>query len=521
MEALVSTPLPSPFEMAAWDRAAIAAGTPSLELMERAGRGVAAQVVALRARENRSGEVLILCGAGNNGGDGLVVARVLRAAGVPSRVVVAGAERYSDDFCTNALRLIEAGERIGVLDSTAAAARWGGNAVSLDEMEDLFTGVGIVVDALLGTGQREAPSGAVKTLVEMVGRRRTFFRVIAVDIPTGVNAANGAVYSPAITADITVAIQCIKRGLMQYPARERCGEIVPLDIGIEAAPLSEFALCGDDAALLPRREAAAHKGHFGHVTVIGGSASMPGAPILSASAALRMGAGWVSLGRPIDGDSPPEIMLVPLEKKRGQFEESDAHSVLEALKKSAAVVLGPGLGTSASTAAFLRVILCDERSLAPLLVIDADALNSLSTIPAIGDQLARRRVVITPHPGEAARLLGRTSEEIQADRFGAAVELHRRFNATVVLKGAGTIVYGAGRGFVCPFGTPYLATPGSGDVLAGMIAALGAQERSAVEAAYRAVVIHARSGEAAHRCRGGYLIASDIIDAFGEVVRFR
>lgn len=489
--------------------------------MERAGRGIAERLVALGERSPGSGEVVVLCGPGNNGGDGLVVARLLHARGIPVRAVVGEAARYSDDFVTNAHLLIDAGGRVGVFGPAGAPAAWGGTPVSESEVQGAIAAASILVDALLGTGQQAAPSGAIGALVKMASHAPSGCAAVAIDLPTGVNGESGAVYSPSIRADHTCAIQYIKRGLMQYPARERCGEISVVDIGIRPSSPPQFFLLGDEAAVLPGRKVAAHKGDFGHVTVVGGSSSMPGAPMLVATAALRMGAGWVSLARPGGAVAIPEVMVVSGVGNGGSFEERDAPLVIEAIRRSRAVVIGPGMGRSQGIDLFLRAVLSEKSPNSRCLVVDADALHSIAGHPEIHREFVGRHVVLTPHPGEAARLLGWTSDEVQADRFRAVVELSLRYNATVVLKGAGTLVCGDGRGYVCPFGTPYLATPGSGDVLAGMIGALGAQGFDPIEAACRGVVIHARSGEVAHRHRGGYLIASDIIEAFGAVIRFR
>jgi len=398
---------------------------------------------------------------------------------------------------------------------------WGGVPIDRAECERVVASSDTIVDALLGTGQREAPSGEIRALVEIVEQSATRGKVISVDIPTGVDGDRGGVFSPGIRADLTVAIQFLKRGLTQFPARERCGDVVAVDIGIKSSTKAAFSLLSEECVVLPRRGASAHKGDFGHVTVVGGSRSMPGAPVLTATAALRMGAGWVSLARPVEGVCIPEVMIAPVGSSSGSFNESHAPAVLQAIQKSSAVVLGPGLGTDHGASSFLKSFFSDQRSIGPFTVVDADALNCIAGSPGIATEFARRRVVLTPHPGEAGRLLGCTSAEVQSDRFAAAQELSERYRAVIVLKGAGSIICDGRQGYVCPFGTPYLAAPGSGDVLGGIIGTLGGQGLSPVEAACRGVVIHARAGETAHRERGGYLLASDLIEAFGKVIRFQ
>jgi NAD(P)H-hydrate epimerase len=248
---------------------------------------------------------------------------------------------------------------------------------------------------------------------------------------------------------------------------------------------------------------------------------MPGAPVLAASAGLRLGAGWVSLADAGEPSFIPELLRVCRgEGGRGAFGRGDIPAVVSVVKRADGVVVGPGIGTAEETGDFLKAILAAASAAEIPTVIDADGLTLVGERIETTNIIAGKPVVLTPHPGEAARLLGVTSSEVQSDRFHAAREMANRFGCTVVLKGAGTVVYGEGRGFVCPFGTPYLAAPGSGDVLAGFIGALLAQGYPPLEAACRGTVIHARAGEMAHRQRGGYLIASDIFHAVGTTVRF-
>jgi NAD(P)H-hydrate epimerase len=230
----------------------------------------------------------------------------------------------------------------------------------------------------------------------------------------------------------------------------------------------------------------------------------------------------VSLARPVNESVEPELMRVPLVSDiAGDFQEHHLAGVVAALGRADAVVLGPGLGQGVGVQRFFKPLLGELVTRKIPTVLDADALNLLSEDRESLKMLGGRAVIVTPHPGEAGRLLERDSAMIQCDRFGAARELSNELGCVVVLKGAGTIVYGDSHGFVCPFGTPYLAIPGSGDVLSGFIGALIAQGASSIEAGCRGVVIHALAGENAHRARGGFLLASDVITAVGKTVRFR
>jgi hydroxyethylthiazole kinase-like uncharacterized protein yjeF len=521
LEPLELAPLPSPREMSEWDRRTIAAGTSSLELMERAGRGVVDRLTTTRSIPLTS-SIVVLVGPGNNGGDGLVVARLLRERGASVAVIMAGAGRYSDDFVTNGKKFVAMGESILILSQDGAAPPFPVNSVSAAEVGERVAAAAVIVDALLGTGQRAAPQGALAALIESLGRRSAEAFVLSVDIPSGVDGDSGSVYAPAVRADLTVAIQCVKRGLTQFPARDLCGSIETIDIGITPDSSCEFTLLGERCAVLPRRRGDAHKGDFGHVLVVGGSAAMPGAPVLAGRAALRLGAGWVSLVQPVLYPLEPELMRVPIhEYKDGQLHAQDLPALAPALKRASALVVGPGLGTGRGVAELLVGIVEAVAQAEIPTVLDADGLNIVASDQSRFSQANSGRFILTPHPGEAGRLLGCNSSDVQGDRFGAARELSTRFGCVVVLKGAGTIVYGGGRGYVCPFGTPYLGIPGSGDVLAGFIGALLAQGYSPIDAACRAVVIHALTGTHIHEVRGGYLVASDIIDGVGRTVSFK
>ena len=510
--------LPSSDEMGDLDRETIEAGMPGLQLMERAG-----VAIAQRAREAWpvARKVLMLCGPGNNGGDGLVIASYLREQGLEVSVVIASAGRYSAECLAQLSRVHD----VRVFGGASPRVRIHGAGllpITSPELRELVVTSDLVFDALLGTGQRDAPRGPIDEMVQVVravqnGGAQS--RVIAVDIPTGINGDTGAVHGCHIVADLTIAIQCIKRGLLQFPARAACGRIVAVDIGIAGNTAVEYSLVAAEnlPSMLPR-PADVHKGMLGRVLVIGGSLAMPGAPMLSALAALRCGAGIVSrCVRKGWASIPPlpEAMFEVLSGDSPVYDVRDAAAVAEMACKYDVCVIGPGLGTDPATAEFLVQLFNYLRARSARVIVDADALNLLA---ASAITLKGLSAIVTPHPGEAARLLGISNAEVQRDRFTACRQIARQLQAIAVLKGAGTLIHDGAGGKVVAEGTPYLATPGSGDVLAGILAACAFRTSSLWEAAILGVWLHARAGMAAARRRGGPILASEIAESVGGLV---
>lgn len=505
--------------MAELDAAAIESGAPALELMERAGRGMASEIEGLLRREQR--RVLVLCGPGNNGGDGLVVARVLAENGVPVTALISTAERYSPEFLAQAARCpnMAVGEALpAALQGFAAQVR----VLAADSVEALFSGASLVVDALLGTGQRPVLRGAVAKLVSrlMVEKQaRPSMAIVSLDLPTGLDGDTGAVADPHVQADRTVTVQLVKRGMMQFPGRAACGAIVAIDIGIGVRrPVAAAAIEGAALPRLTARRPDVHKGDLGRVLVVGGSAAMPGAPVLAVLGAFHAGAGlvtrvvrvgWGGLG------SPPECMHEVLAGDAPFLVADDVPAVVQAASLADAVVVGPGLGQSAETVSFIRGLVGELKVIGKRVVFDADALNAVAQH---GISLEGLQAVITPHPGEASRLLGKPVAMVQSDRFGAARELSERYAGTTVLKGAGTVVCGEGRTGVVARGTPYLATAGSGDVLAGIVAALLPRAESSFDAAALGAYVHACAGERASSLSGGPIMAGDVARAVASVI---
>lgn len=456
---------------------------PGYVLMRRAGRAVFEWA---RARWPRACKWLVVAGPGNNGGDGYVVARLARQAGLTPQVVLAGdPERMRGDA---------ARARADYLALGGAEARW--DAAPLPEAD-------LVVDALLGTGLERPVTGAFRTLVEAVNAHPA--PVLAVDIPSGLDADTGAVLGAAVRARGTLTFIGLKQGLFTGAAPEHTGLVRFDDLGVPPETFDAVApaarlLRRDDRPRLAPRPRTAHKGYFGHVLVVGGDMGFAGAARLAAEAALRVGAGLVSLATreahaPAVAAARPEIMARGVEHAEG----------LEALLERATVLaVGPGFGRGPWGRALFRRLLEVDLPM----VLDADGLNLLAEAPR-----GRGDWVLTPHPGEAARLLGVSAAQVQADRFAAADELAARYGGVVVLKGAGTVITGDGRvPAVCAAGNPGMASGGMGDVLTGLIAGLLAQGLAPRQAAEFAVCLHAAAADEA-AAEGGErgLLASDLI----------
>lgn len=494
-------PLITPEEMRRADTATIRAGTPAEVLMERAGDAVARAVVGLSG--GRYGcRVAVICGKGNNGGDGFAAARRLAREGLGVVCAVVGdPERIAGPAARHLERL----------------ARESGIVPRRFSPADL-EGAHVVVDAILGTGSRGAPRGPVAKAIGAINDRPA--PVVAVDIPSGVDGATGAVPGPAIRAAITVALGAEKIGTAVGRGGAHAGEVVVDDIGI-AVPetAAAFAEPVDAAPHLIPRPIDAHKRSVGTVVLLAGSDDFPGAAVLAASGAARMGAGYVTLATTdvaarVVQTSLPEVVCVVASDGRVLGPDARARSDA-ALARAGAVAIGPGIGADAPQRALVEEILTTT---AGPVVVDADALNALATGAG---SLARRDqpTVITPHPGELARLLEVEKTAIQEDRAASARRAARLFGCVVVLKGWRTIVAEPrGRMIVVGAGGPELATAGTGDVLTGATAALLAAGVAPFEAAWSAALVHGAAGAAAVRARRGGVVAGDVAEALGVTV---
>jgi ADP-dependent NAD(P)H-hydrate dehydratase / NAD(P)H-hydrate epimerase len=493
-------PLLDASQMRAVDRWAIEQrGIPSLDLMERAGQGVARAVEELAP----DGTVVVVCGKGNNGGDGLVVARLLREAAREVEVVcLAAGEELSPDARANLERL-PGPPSLALSDGAASEA---------------IAHAHVIVDALLGTGFSGVVHGAVAEAIAAIDAAAGL--VVSVDVPSGVDASSGVVAGPAITAAKTVTFHAAKPGLWIHPGKGHAGEVDTIDIGIPrgAPDASDIGLIrGEVLDALPSREATSTKFSSGHVLIVGGSRGLMGAPAMASLAALRTGAGYVTACVPASLQQILDVQLLEV-MTRGLADEGGAltpegqSAVKDALGRAGCLALGPGLGRDPQSVRFARE-LAQEAPLA--LVLDADGLNAhAGSLVALAAREAP--TVLTPHAGELARLLGIDSEEVQSERLAHARRAAEQAQAIVVLKGDDTLVVEpAGRIAISRGNSPALATAGTGDVLTGTLAALLAQGMEPFAAAAAGVQLHAQAGREAARGQGAAegVIAGDVIAA--------
>jgi len=519
--------LPSSQEMRYFDEKTISGGVAALSLMERAGEEMFKQI-AKHFLHNLDTEnpILVLAGPGNNGGDGLVVARHLAQNGFVVKVVIAGASKYSEEFLTNFEALKKVTEKLDAPLNEVCFVL-GESKISPNEAQEItnsdltrfLSEAYLIVDALLGTGSKGEPRDIIKVIIDLV-KPYTFKKsIVSLDIPSGINADTGETAESSINAELTITVQAIKRGLLQHPAREHSNAIEVVDIGIDTSGNSEFTLLTPNH--LPRlneRTPNINKGKLGRVLVVGGSASMPGAPVLSSEAALRVGSGLVflaSAGKIGAVSVPAEIMQVDVAVDSGYFAKDSLKLVSSYLEQKPVVVLGPGLGQSPETITFVRSFIKELIKHQIKAVVDADALNIIASSDI---DLSNNEFVFTPHPGEAARLLDMSIEEVERDRYSSVKALSEKLSGVVVLKGAATVTFNGTQGFVNSTGNPYLATPGSGDVLSGIIAGFMAQKLSPTDAASLGVYIHGLAGDRAVASNRGPITASSLFEFLPKTV---
>jgi ADP-dependent NAD(P)H-hydrate dehydratase / NAD(P)H-hydrate epimerase len=497
-------------------------GIASIVLMENAGRQVVAAIEAIHG-DLLEGRVGVLCGRGNNGGDGFVVARTLLQRGVDVAVFIIG--RVADvrgDARTNLEILGHLGlQAVEVADGQA----W---ELHLSEVREC----GLIVDAIFGTGLNAPVSGLIGSVIADVNA--SGIPVVAIDLPSGLSADSSDPIGDSIEAGTTVTLAAPKLPLVLPPGETRAGDVVIADIGIPAevldsveGPRVELLTRADARELLTPRTADSHKGDYGHVLVVAGSRGKTGAAHLAAVGALRSGSGLVTVATPL-GCQPiiaamaPEYMTEGLDENERGLDPAGVDRVLEMARD--VVAIGPGLGSAPGTKAFITSLV--DRATMPI-VVDADGLNAFSGHP---DGLAGREgrdVIITPHPGEMARLVGMSTDEVEASRL----EIARNFAVThrvyVVLKGHRTLIATpAGHVFINPTGNPGMATGGTGDVLTGMIAAWLAQLLDAEAACKLAVYLHGMAGDLAEADEGEVAmtsgdLAAHISDAILELTARR
>lgn len=476
------------------DRLAISTGIPGFQLMGRAARA-ALQVLQQRWPQTR--QLIICCGGGNNGGDGLVMAGLAAERGIDVRLCLLANSSSLQGEAAEALVFAKARNVVIESWSPEFAELICADTVGLET---------VLVDALLGTGNNRELSGEYAAAVAALNASAA--PVMALDIPSGLCADTGRVLGVAVEATLTLSFIARKRGAFTHMGASVCGQ--RLHSGL-AVPPALFQQCPSDvrvgalAGLAPRQRHA-HKGHFGHVLCIGGDAGMAGAVVMAAQAAARSGAGLVTCASravhiPAMLATQPEVMAVAVDEPA---------ALAPLLARASVVVIGPGLGLSTwAEDLYARVAVANLPT-----VVDADALAIMAAAESRPSDL-----VITPHPGEAAKLLACSNADIQADRFSAARQLSKGYKAVTVLKGSGTVIDDGELQAVCEAGNPGMASGGMGDVLSGVIAALIAQGLSAAEAARLGVELHARAADAQARLHGERgLLATDLLPSIRELL---
>jgi hydroxyethylthiazole kinase-like uncharacterized protein yjeF len=507
-------------QMRAVDRAATADfGVPTLLLMENAGRGVAEVVARALGGRVACRRVRVVCGAGNNGGDGFVAARHLALAGAEVSVLLAAAREKIAGAGGDAATNLHALEALGLV-SVVEGASWS----QTSEWTGPLAGADAIVDALFGTGLRSdvtgVPAAAIAAMNAAAGIK------IAVDIPSGIDADTGRVHGSAFRADVTATMGAPKLGFV-IDADVPAGRVEVVSLGVPIRPpaaLGPFCHAVDveeTLAGVPRRGPSGHKGTAGHLLIVAGSAGKTGAAWLSARAAMRAGVGLCTVASTAAGQAAIDAKAIEIMTARyADGDDADASSAtrLSALASAMrALAIGPGIPTGPGMRALVEELVA--RSPLPI-VVDADALNLLAPHAALVTAKAPAPRVLTPHPGEMARLLGTTTAEVQRARVESARKLAAGTKAIVVLKGARTLIARPdGTVFINPTANPALGTAGAGDVLTGVVGALLAQGMDAFEAARLGVLVHGLAGERASAAIGGLgMVAGDLPDAIAAIM---
>lgn len=482
-------------QMRAAEDLLLSSGVSLSQLVARAGAALAEFI----SDTSPPGPVLILAGPGHNGDDGLVAGASLQAEGLQVTLYTVGR--------TNAVPFT--GQHVRAEDDSDCSV--------LRALLPLHV---TVVDSLLGTGQSRPVEGMLARIVRQVNNSPAW--KVATDIPTGVASDTGHVSGEAFRASATLAMGLVKLGSVLYPGASYCGDVAVADLDLRAPEVQVNVLApAEVAALLPDRPVDSNKGTYGSVLVAGGSARYLGAPMLSALGALRSGAGLAHLALPESiyqtvASHALEPVYLPLPESGGTVSADAAHALLPALSNIHSLVLGPGLGRSAGVTSFVHAAVAAARSVPVPIVIDADGLNALCHIDRWWDEIGP--AVLTPHPGEMSRLTGVPISEIQSDRLATASAQAKNWGATIVLKGAGTVVASPdGALTINPTGGPNLATAGTGDVLSGIIGGLLAQGSPPYEAATVGVYLHGLAGDLVARTLGDAgTLASDLLSRVPE-----
>ncbi|MCD5397512.1 NAD(P)H-hydrate dehydratase [candidate division NPL-UPA2 bacterium] len=489
-------------------------GIPSLKLMEEAGRSVA-EVAEEMLGYLPGKRVAIFVGRGNNGGDGFVAARYLLKEKAEVNIYLLGRKgEVKGDAGINLKRLTQPVEEIKEKEG-------------LDKVRDGLTRVNLIIDALLGTGVRGEVRGILRETIELLNESGK--PIISVDIPSGLEGNKGEPLGVCVKATKTVTMGLPKRGLILYPGSEYVGELKIADIGIPSEVLNAQGLKvnllegKDISSLLPHRRKDSHKGDYGHILILAGSTGFTGAAALAGLGALRSGGGLVTLGvaeslNPIMEMKLTEVMTKPLpETEAGSLSLEAEGEILRLVQKVDALAIGPGLSTHPETSELVRRLLVRVKK---TIVIDADGLNGLAGDISLLTK-SPASIIITPHPGEMGRLLGKATKDVQSERIGVTQEVASQTGTVVVLKGARTVISDREEEvYVNPTGNPGMAQGGMGDILTGMIASFIGQGLTELEAAKAGVYIHGLAGDIAAENQGETgLIASDLLDNLPQAIK--
>lgn len=513
----------TPEEMSRCDQETIAAGYPEILLMEAAAYGTAEMALEIIEKnletvkkEKKDLKIIILVGKGNNGGDGLAAARILKNWGYEPEIILAGRKD----------KLTGVNQKNLELALLNRVVFYEFDNLEADEFITLLEKSDLLIDALLGTGIKGELRGNAEEIIALTKKMDLQnLCILAVDIPSGINGRDGSIAGMALKADYTATMAAYKRGLILYPGRDYAGKIKVIDIGINEDTIdknsSRLKLIEQSEAekLLPQRLNDSHKGSFGKVAVLAGSRGMTGAAILSTKAALRSGSGLVYLlaAEEIEALTTvqfEELIGIPLPSKAGTITEDSLEQIINFSRKVDLLAAGPGLSASSAVKKVIKGIL---KNLTIPLVLDADALNSIEDLDDLKNY--QGEILLTPHPGEMSRLIDKSIKEINNNRIEVARDFAQEFKVNLILKGAATVIASPdGRAYINKSGCNGMATAGSGDVLTGIVSSLIAQGMDIFEAAALAVYIHAKAGEAAADHKSNFaLIAGDIIEALAEV----
>lgn len=481
--------------------------------------GLSAAQIASTAYDGTGG-ITVVCGRGNNGGDGMVVARHLARWHLPVQVFVVEAKSGPADS--------EAGINRNVLAASGVSCEFV-SASNLEPVRSAIQGSGLIVDALLGTGLDRPVEGVYADLIQLINEAPG--TVLAIDVPSGINSDTGQIMSSAVQADLTVTFGHLKAGLLHYPGAEHAGAIELIDIGLPPLELFERRSQVDDWWLATYQQIAdwlvvrtqdAHKGTFGRLLCVAGSGAMTGAAMLACRSALRSGVGISVLATPaslLTRLPAEEVIYRPLAETEFATISGAALVELETeMEQSSAVLIGPGLSSNVDTIKFVHEFM---RKVRLPLIVDADALNAIAQNKNASNEFQNaEEMIFTPHPKELSRLMAQPVGEIQADRIAAAERARDKFGCNIVLKGAHTVVATVHDGtFIIPCGNSGMATAGAGDVLSGVIGSFLAQGMKAGQAAVAGAYIHAAAGDLAADSHGeDGLVASNIMEALPVVL---